>query len=91
MPLGMRSGSDFIGSSPLRYSLKDDGRHTLVMVATPPPPAPFPPMSTLDAVVAALDSVIEWSIATSSRLGYFAALYDRRGCRDKERRVPGRA
>jgi hypothetical protein len=47
------------------------------MVATPPSPAPFPPMSRLDAVVSALDSVIEWSIATSSRLGYFAALYKR--------------
>jgi hypothetical protein len=34
-------------------------------------------MSTLDAVVSALDSVIEWSIAASSRLGYFAALYKR--------------
>ena len=34
-------------------------------------------MSRLDAVVSALDSVIEWSIAASSRLGYFAALYKR--------------
>ena len=34
-------------------------------------------MSTLDAVVSALDSVIEWSIAASSRLGYFAAVYKR--------------
>jgi hypothetical protein len=34
-------------------------------------------MSTLDAVVSALDAVIEWSIAASSRLGYFAALYKR--------------
>jgi Family of unknown function (DUF5995) len=42
-----------------------------------PPPAPMPPMPTLDAVVSALDSVIEWSIAASSRLGYFAALYKR--------------
>jgi hypothetical protein len=32
---------------------------TLVLVATPGPPAPIPPMSTLDAVVSALDSVIE--------------------------------
>src|SRR5882757_11414268 len=48
-------------------------RHTLPMPATPPPPAPIPPMSTLDAVVSALDSIIEWSIAASSRLGYFAA------------------
>jgi len=47
------------------------------MPATPPPPAAIPPMSTLDAVVSALDSVIEWSIAASSRLGYFAALYKR--------------
>jgi hypothetical protein len=34
-------------------------------------------MTTLDAVVSALDSVIKWSIAASSRLGYFAALYKR--------------
>jgi hypothetical protein len=47
------------------------------MVATPAPPAPFPPMTRLDAVVSALDSVIEWAIAASSRLGYFAALYKR--------------
>jgi Family of unknown function (DUF5995) len=47
------------------------------MVATPTPPAPFPPMSRLDAVISALDSVIEWAIAASSRLGYFAALYKR--------------
>ena len=47
------------------------------MVATPLPPAPFPPMSRLDAVVSALDSVIDWAIAASSRLGYFAALYKR--------------
>src|ERR1700758_1049208 len=47
------------------------------MPAAPPPPAPIPPLSTLDPVVSALDSVIEWSIAASSRLGYFAALYKR--------------
>jgi hypothetical protein len=34
-------------------------------------------MATIDAVVSALDSVIEWSIAASSRLGYFAAMYKR--------------
>jgi len=28
------------------------------------------PMSTLDAVVSALDFVIEWSIAATSRLGF---------------------
>jgi hypothetical protein len=47
------------------------------MAATPPPPAPIPPSSTIDAVASTLDSVIEWSIAASSRLGYFAALYKR--------------
>ena len=47
------------------------------MSATPPPPAPIPPVSTFDAVVSALDSVIEWSIDASCRLGYFAALYKR--------------
>src|SRR6201995_5669618 len=52
-------------------------RHNLPMPATQTPPAPIPPVSTLDAVVSALDSVIEWSIAASSRLGYFAALYKR--------------
>lgn len=46
-------------------------------MVTTPPPAPFPPMPSLDAVVSALDSVIEWSVAASSRLGYFAALYKR--------------
>jgi Family of unknown function (DUF5995) len=56
---------------------QNDWRHTLVMVASPPPPAPFPPMSRLDAVLSALDSVIDWAIAASSRLGYFAALYKR--------------
>src|ERR1700752_5430589 len=46
------------------------------MPATPPL-APIPPTPTLDGVVSALDSVVDWSIATSSRLGYFAALYKR--------------
>jgi hypothetical protein len=56
---------------------QDDWRHSPVLVATPRPPAPIPPMPTLDAVLSALDSVIEWSIETSSRLGYFAAPYKR--------------
>ena len=34
-------------------------------------------MTRLDAVISALDSVIDWAIAASSRLGYFAALYKR--------------
>lgn len=42
-----------------------------------PPPAPIPTCTTLDEVVDALDSIIKWSIETSSRLGYFAALYKR--------------
>ena len=67
---------------------QDDWRHSLVLVATPRPPAPIPPMSTLDAVLSALDSVIEWSIETSSRLGVFRravqADNDRRGCRGDE-------
>lgn len=35
----------------------------------------FPPPGTIDDVVAALDRIITWSLATESRLGYFAALY----------------
>lgn len=38
---------------------------------------PLRPATTLDEVVEAIDSVIHWSIDTSSRLGYFAALYKR--------------
>ncbi|HZA11786.1 DUF5995 family protein [Mycobacterium sp.] len=47
------------------------------MPIKPPPPPPIPPCQHLDEVVEALASVIDWSIATSSRLGYFAALYKR--------------
>jgi Family of unknown function (DUF5995) len=46
----------------------------------PGPTVPFPPIpaaTSLDEVVAAIDSVISWSIAASSRLGYFAAVYKR--------------
>jgi Family of unknown function (DUF5995) len=45
------------------------------MPTTPPPP--IPTVTTLDAVVDAIGSIIDWSIAASSRLGYFAALYKR--------------
>lgn len=38
---------------------------------------PIPPATTLDDVVDAIASVIDWSIQMSSRLGYFAALYKR--------------
>ncbi len=44
------------------------------------PAVPFPTIpaaTSLDEVVAAIDSVIRWSISTSSRLGYFAAVYKR--------------
>lgn len=39
---------------------------------------PFPEIpqpSSIDEVLAALDKIIDWSMATESRLGYFAALY----------------
>lgn len=42
-----------------------------------PPPAPLAPATSLDDVVAIIDSVIDWSIENASRLGYFAALYKR--------------
>ena len=38
---------------------------------------PLPTCRTIDEVVAAIDSIIMWSIGVSSRLGYFAALYKR--------------
>ncbi len=41
-------------------------------------PEPFPeihPPSTIKDVLTALDEIIAWSMATQSRLGYFAALY----------------
>jgi hypothetical protein len=50
--------------------------HTDGMQPGPPLP-PITPATTLDGVVDAIGSVIEWSISTSSRLGYFAALYKR--------------
>jgi hypothetical protein len=50
--------------------------HTDGMQPGPPLP-PITPATTLDGVVDAIGSVIDWSISTSSRLGYFAALYKR--------------
>ena len=44
---------------------------------TPPPPAPIPPVATIDEVIEAISSIIDWSFYASSRLGYFAALYKR--------------
>lgn len=46
-------------------------------MAQHPPLTPLPPATTLDEVVDTIDSVIRWSIESSSRLGYFAALYKR--------------
>lgn len=47
------------------------------MPHVPPPLAPLTPATSLDDVVTAIDSVIDWSIENESRLGYFAALYKR--------------
>ncbi|WP_046316380.1 DUF5995 family protein [Mycobacterium sp. UM_Kg1] len=41
------------------------------------PPPDLPAATTLDEVIARIDAVVEWSITSSSRLGYFAALYKR--------------
>ncbi|KWX21547.1 hypothetical protein AFM11_25420 [Mycolicibacterium wolinskyi] len=46
-------------------------------MAQHPPLTPLPSATTLDEVVDTIDSVIQWSIESSSRLGYFAALYKR--------------
>lgn len=43
---------------------------------TPPLPR-IPPVTKIDEVVDAIQSIVDWSISTSSRLGYFAALYKR--------------
>ncbi len=47
------------------------------MPKTPPPPPPIPATTTIQQVVDALGTIINWSIEASSRLGYFAALYKR--------------
>jgi Family of unknown function (DUF5995) len=44
---------------------------------TPPPPPPISAADTIQEVVDALDTVIDWSIKASSRMGYFAAMYKR--------------
>ena len=43
-------------------------------------PSPLPPITginTIDDVIAAIQGIVDWSIAGESRLGYFAALYKR--------------
>jgi len=47
------------------------------MATNPPPLAPIPTVTTIKEVIEALQSIIDWSISVSSRLGYFAALYKR--------------
>lgn len=47
------------------------------MPTTPPPPPSIPAATTIAQVVDALETLIDWSIEASSRLGYFAALYKR--------------
>ena len=39
--------------------------------------SPVPTVTTIDGVVQALESIVDWSVSVSSRLGYFAALYKR--------------
>ncbi len=46
------------------------------MPTTPPLP-PIRTATTIDGVVDEIGSIIDWSISSSSRLGYFAALYKR--------------
>ena len=43
----------------------------------PQTPPPIPTVTTIKEVIDALQSLIDWSISESSRLGYFAALYKR--------------
>ena len=40
-------------------------------------PSPIPRLTTIDEVIDAISSIIDWSVVESSRLGYFAALYKR--------------
>lgn len=47
------------------------------MSPIPSPPGPLSPARTLDEVVETIDTIVDWSIAASNRLGYFAALYKR--------------
>ena len=39
--------------------------------------SPVPTVTTIDGVVDAIESIVDWSISASSRFGYFAALYKR--------------
>lgn len=43
----------------------------------PSPLPPIPAVTTIDQVIGAIESIIDWSLANQSRLGYFGALYKR--------------
>jgi Family of unknown function (DUF5995) len=43
----------------------------------PSPLPPIPAVATIDQVISAIQGIIDWTIASESRLGYFAALYKR--------------
>jgi Family of unknown function (DUF5995) len=51
--------------------------HTFGVATTSPPLPPIPTVTTIDGVVEAIGSIVDWSISVSSRLGYFAAMYKR--------------
>jgi hypothetical protein len=42
-----------------------------------PPLPPIPVVTTIDEVIAAIETIVAWSKQSQSRLGYFAALYKR--------------
>ncbi|MGV0745516.1 DUF5995 family protein [Mycolicibacterium sp. XJ870] len=41
------------------------------------PLPPIPPVATIDEVIAAIETITDWAVRNSSRLGYFASLYKR--------------
>jgi len=43
----------------------------------PSPLPPIPVVNDIDQVIAAIQSIIDWTLTAESRLGYFAALYKR--------------
>ncbi|MDF3338377.1 DUF5995 family protein [Mycolicibacterium septicum] len=47
------------------------------MASHPTPLPPIPPVTSIAEVVSAIDTVTDWAVENSSRLGYFAALYKR--------------
>ena len=47
------------------------------MSVMPSLPPPIPAVTNIDQVVSTIQGIIDWTISTESRLGYFAALYKR--------------